>query len=212
MTDQEMSLIAKKFQTFQGNSSCVSREKKEMRKLKPHEQKLLKKVDPYYFKREENVRELKIIRRYHIQNRDDYTKYNMICGEIKMITNKLLAMEPEDRFRIEMTEHLLDKLYNMGIIHDKKSLAKCGKITASAFCRRRIPVVLVRLNMAENLKEAVTFVEQGHVRVGPNVVTDPAFLVTRTFEDFVTWVDDSKIRQKVLAYNDQLDDYTLLGL
>lgn len=32
---------------------------------------------------------------------------------------------------------------------------------------------------------------------GPQVVTDPAYHVTRNMEDFVTWVDTSKIRQKV---------------
>jgi len=52
---------------------------------------------------------------------------------------------------------------------------------------------------------------QGHIRVGPETVTDPAFLVTRPMGDFVTWVDTSKIRRKVLAYNDQLDDFDLLN-
>ena len=37
----------------------------------------------------------------------------------------------------------------------------------------------VRLKMAQTVKEAVKLVEQGHIRVGPEVVTDPAFLVTR---------------------------------
>ena len=45
--------------------------------------------------------------------------------------------------------------------------------------RRRLPVVMVRNHMAETLKAAVTFIEQGHIRVGPELVTDPAFLVTR---------------------------------
>ena len=49
------------------------------------------------------------------------------------------------------------------------------------------------------------------MRVGPDTVTDPAFLITRTMEDFVTWVDTSKIRRKVLKYNDKLDDYDLLN-
>lgn len=40
-------------------------------------------------------------------------------------------------------------------------------------------VVMARLRMAETLREAATFIEQGHVRVGPTTVTDPAFLVTR---------------------------------
>ena len=65
--------------------------------------------------------------------------------------------------------------------------------------------------MAEHLKEAVTYIEQGHVRVGPEVVTDPAFLVTRNMEDFITWVDSSKIKKKVMEYNDALDDYDAMG-
>lgn len=51
---------------------------------------------------------------------------------------------------------------------------------------------------------------KGHVRVGPDTVTDPAFLVTRSMEDFVTWVDTSKIRRKVKTYNDQLDDFEFM--
>ena len=52
---------------------------------------------------------------------------------------------------------------------------------------------------------------QGHVRLGPDTVTDPAFLVTRAMEDFVTWVDTSKIKRKVAKYNDAIDDFDLLA-
>lgn len=76
---------------------------------------------------------------------------------------------------------------------------------------RRLATILVRLKFAEHLKEAVTYIEQGHVRVGPQTVTDPAFLVTRNMEDFVTWVDTSKIKRKVLEYNEQLDDYDAMN-
>ena len=109
-----------------------------------------------------------------------------------------------------MTEQLLQKLYLMGIISTQKSLQKADEITASAICRRRLPVVMVRLKMAETVRNAVEFVEQGQVRIGPNVVTDPAFLVTKTMEDFVTWVDSSKVRRAVHKYNDKLDDFDLL--
>lgn len=77
--------------------------------------------------------------------------------------------------------------------------------------RRRLSTVLVRLKFAEHLKEAVTYIEQGHIRVGPDTITDPAFLVTRNMEDFITWVDTSKIRRKVLEYNEKLDDYDALN-
>jgi U3 small nucleolar ribonucleoprotein protein IMP3 len=58
--------------------------------------------------------------------------------------------------------------------------------------------------MAENLKAAVTFIEQGHVRVGPETISDPAFLVTRSMEDAVTWVDSSSIKRKILKYNEKV--------
>jgi U3 small nucleolar ribonucleoprotein protein IMP3 len=125
--------------------------------------------------------------------------------------SKIKDLGNEDPFRVDMTEKLLDKLYNMGFIPTKKNLTQCEKLAASAICRRRLPVVMVRLKMAESMREAVSFVEQAHVRVGTEVITDPAFLVTRSMEDYVTWVDTSKIKRTVAKYNDKLDDFDLLG-
>jgi len=126
------------------------------------------------------------------------------------LCSKLSQLDANDAFRIKMTDILLEKLYNMGLIPTNRSLAIAEKITVSAFCRRRLPVIMCRLKYSENLKEAISFVEQGHIRVGPEIVTDPAYLVTRNMEDFVTWVDTSKIKRHVMKYNDQLDDYDLL--
>jgi len=181
-----------------------------MRELKHHEKKLLRKVSLYSWKGEENIKVAKIMRRYHIQNREDYVAYNRICGNIQQLSAKLKTLKPDDPFRIAMTDQLLDKMFNMGLVTTKKSLQKAEEITTSALCRRRLPVIMVRMKMAETMRTAVTFVEQGQVRVGPNVVTDPAFLVTRNMEDFVTWVDSSKVRKTVQRYNDKLDDFDLL--
>jgi U3 small nucleolar ribonucleoprotein protein IMP3 len=56
-----------------------------MRKLKFHEKKLLKKVNLYAWKNENNLREIKVMRRYHVQNRDDYVKYNRLCGMVRKV-------------------------------------------------------------------------------------------------------------------------------
>lgn len=58
--------------------------------------------------------------------------------------------------------------------------------------------------MSEYIKNATDLIEQGHIRVGTEVVKDPAFLVSRTLEDFVTWVDSSKIRRHVMEYNNMV--------
>ena len=45
-----------------------------VRKLKYHEKKLLKKVDFISWEVDNNLHEVKVMRKYHIQKREDYTK------------------------------------------------------------------------------------------------------------------------------------------
>ena len=54
-----------------------------------------------------------------------------------------------------------------------------------------------RMKMAETIKDAVMYIEQGHVKVGVDTVSDPAFHVTRSMEDHITWVRGSRIGKKV---------------
>mmetsp|Transcript_33737 Transcript_33737/g.88678 ORF Transcript_33737/g.88678 Transcript_33737/m.88678 type:complete len:182 (+) Transcript_33737:57-602(+) len=179
-----------------------------VRPLKHHESKLLKKVD---FLRADSAREVPILRKYHIQRREDYTRYNRLCGAAKRLATRLSKLDPTDPFRQEQQRKLLEKVFNIGLIPTQKNMGLIDKMTASSFCRRRLPVVMVRVKMAETVRNAVELIEQGHVRVGPKMVTDPAMLITRRMEDFVTWVDTSRIRRTVQKYNDKLDDFDLLA-
>ena len=52
---------------------------------------------------------LQIIRRYHIQDRDDYKKYNKICGMITKLVSVIKRLDPQDPVRIELTDQTLDK-------------------------------------------------------------------------------------------------------
>ncbi|KAK6542949.1 Small subunit (SSU) processome component [Orbilia ellipsospora] len=182
-----------------------------VRKLKHHEQKLLRKVDFLTWKSDDNHREHDVMRRYHIQDSTTYHKYNKICGSLRQLAHKLSQLPPEDEFRREHEERILEKLFQMGILNSKSKMSDIeNKVTVAAFCRRRLPIIMTRLRMAENVPAAVKFIEQGHVRVGPDVMTDPAFLVTRNLEDFVTWVDSSKIKRSIMKYRDKVDDFDLL--
>lgn len=55
-----------------------------VRKLKYHEQKLLKKVDFLQWKSADNPHEAHVMRRYHVQDREDYTKYAIIVSMFRM--------------------------------------------------------------------------------------------------------------------------------
>lgn len=69
-----------------------------MRKLRFHEQKLLRKVDFLQWKNEHNLREVATMRRYHIQDRDDYKKYNKLCGMVtRMVRGPAACVFPAAR-------------------------------------------------------------------------------------------------------------------
>lgn len=181
-----------------------------VRKLKFHEQKLLKKVDFVNWQVDNNLHEVKVMRRYCVQKREDYTLYNKLSREIRDLARRVKdEIDQRSQHRADLSAALLEKTYQMGLIPAKWNLALCDKVNASSFCRRRLPVVMVRSRMAENVRTATQLVEQGHVRVGPEVIKDPAFLVTRNMEDFVTWVDTSAIRKHILEYQQQRDDYEM---
>jgi len=182
-----------------------------VRKLKHHEQKLLKKVDFLNWKQDANLREIKVMRRYHIQDREDYHKYNKLCGSLRSFAHRVSLLPAQDPFRTRMEGQLLSKLYDIGVLNSTAKLSDVeNKLTVAAFCRRRLAVFMCMSKMSETVSAAVKFIEQGHVRVGPDTITDSAYLVTRHMEDFVTWVDTSKLKRTILTYNDELDDFDLL--
>jgi len=96
-----------------------------------------------------------------------------------------------------MEGQILSKLYDMGVLNSQAKLSDIdNKLTVAAFCRRRLAVIMVTSKMAQTVSavsipsfgsltvmftedQAVKFIEQGHVRVGPDNIADPAYLVTR---------------------------------
>ena len=157
---------------------------KMVRQLKHHEQKLLRKVDFANYASDNQHRGAEIIRRYSLSNPNDYASYNRLAGQLRHLAHRIALLPPETPFRRKQEDQLLEKLHDMGLLGigggGKGKLSDVErKITVSAFCRRRLGVVMTRLRMSEHVSTANKFIEQGHVRVGTEVVTDPAFLVTR---------------------------------
>ncbi|KAK5272552.1 U3 small nucleolar ribonucleoprotein imp3 [Exophiala xenobiotica] len=187
-----------------------------VRKLKHHESRLLRKVDLTTYKSDgPSHREAAVRRRHHLTHPLDYSKYNALAGRLRQTAHLLSNLDPSDPYRVETETIMLEKLHHIGLLKQNRGqgagLSSVEKdVTVSAFCRRRLGVLMVRIGMVEHVSTAHKFIEQGHVRVGTEVVTDPAFLVSRGMEDFVTWVDASKVKRQVLQYREKLDDFDLL--
>src|SRR5882757_7524465 len=124
-----------------------------VRKLKHHESRLLRKVDLLTYKSDgPSHREASIRRRYHLTHPLDYSKYNTLCGRLRQLAHLLADLDPSDPYRVQMETTLLEKLWQMGILKQTRGqgagLSSVEKdVTVSAFCRRRLGIVMVRSGM-----------------------------------------------------------------
>ena len=87
-----------------------------------------------------------------MQDRDDYHKYNKLCGTVKSYAHRLSLLPEKDPFRSRMEGQLLSKLYDMGLINSTAKLSDIeNKLTVAAFCRRRLAVFVCMSKMAETV-------------------------------------------------------------
>lgn len=92
----------------------------------------------------------------------DYKKYNSMCGSLRQLAHKLSQLDPDsDPVRKKLESEVLDKLWRMGILKQSREqgagLSRVEReATVSAFCRRRLAVLMVRTGMVETIK-AVSF-------------------------------------------------------
>lgn len=79
-------------------------------------------------------------------------------GSLRQLAHKLAALDPDaDPIRQKTESEVLDKLWRMGILKQSREqgagLSRIEKeVTVSAFCRRRLAVVMARSGMVENIK------------------------------------------------------------
>jgi U3 small nucleolar ribonucleoprotein protein IMP3 len=76
-------------------------------------QRLLRKVDFVTWPSDNSHREQEVINRYRIQQRDDYKKYNQLCGQLRQMAHKLSLLSPTDPFRRKHEDLLLEKLFDV---------------------------------------------------------------------------------------------------
>ncbi len=177
-----------------------------MRKLRYHEERLLRKVNFLDWKTTNTKREQLVSSKYNLLERDEYHRYNKLVGMIAKLAMMLAKLPENDEMKSRLGRELVQKLYSVGFIKEKK-LYECSKVTVADMCNRRLPVIMKRMKMVSNIKDATKFIEHGHVKFGATVVRDPAVIVSSGMEECVAWVDDSKIKKKIDEFKGERDDF-----
>ena len=56
-------------------------------------------------------------------------------GKLQQFAKKLAELPSDDSYRIQTTEKLVKKLFDMGVLSSEGSLASVESLTASSFCK-----------------------------------------------------------------------------
>ncbi|ELP93847.1 U3 small nucleolar ribonucleoprotein IMP3, putative [Entamoeba invadens IP1] len=181
-----------------------------VRKLKYHEEKLMKKTDFINWKLDNGPLKAAIMRKYFIHSEKEYGSYLQVSYAIVALAKSIAKLPKTDEFRMVLTRRLCDALFDLGVIDLKEQgLSALDKLTASSFAERRLAVIMQRRKMVDTIQMGDTMITHGHVKVGPDIIRNPAFLISRTKEDYVSWDDQSKMRKKINEFNDAVDDYDI---
>ena len=100
-----------------------------------------------------------------------FFRYMKLCFAIRDLAHKISLLPSNDKIRLEYEKLLLEKCYNMGLINKTGTFSQLTYIQPAQFCRyfffhffrRRLPIMMMRLKMAEHSREAIQLVEQGRI-------------------------------------------------
>ncbi len=89
---------------------------------------------------------------------------------------------------------LIEKIYNMGLAPAKNvPLDNALGLTVRNILERRLQTLVYRKGIANTIKKARQFITHGHIMVGTTVITSPSHIITRSEEEKIMIVPDSKL-------------------
>jgi hypothetical protein len=94
---------------------------------------LLKKTDFFDWKTTSSLKKADVVRKYRLSSRKDYNFYNNLVGYVTKMADLIAKLPDREPFKKEITEQLVKKLFDYGLVSNKDGLEVAKKLTVSAF-------------------------------------------------------------------------------
>src|SRR3989338_1913925 len=122
--------------------------------------------------------EKELLKEYGLKNKREIWKITSRLKNFHEKAKTLIASRSTqaEKERIQM----MRKLASYGIVEESAALDNVLGLTVREFMDRRLQTLLVKLGMANSMKQARHFIVHSHIMVGEHVVTSPSYLVTKS--------------------------------
>jgi len=134
--------------------------------------------------------EKELLKKYGLKNKKEIWRARTLVGRFRQQARSLLASSGETVEKDK--KELLDKLNRLGIL-EGRSLDDVLALNVEHLLDRRLQTMVHKKGLVATLKQSRQFVVHGHVLVGDNAVSVPAYMVSRAEEDTIKVSDKIKV-------------------
>lgn len=140
--------------------------------------------------------ELKLCGVYGLKNKREVYRVDTQVSKIRTTARDLLKEDESSPRRAFEGPALLRRLQRYGILETSKNkLDYVLSLTVEDFLNRRLQTIVKQKNLASSIHQARCMIEQGHIRVGDQIVTNPGFMVRLSQEQNVDLVATSTLNE-----------------
>ncbi|MEM3382050.1 MAG: 30S ribosomal protein S4 [Candidatus Bathyarchaeia archaeon] len=127
--------------------------------------------------------ELKLIGEYGLRNKRELWRCHTILSRIRGIARSLLGKSGEEKVRLE--KEFLQSLTRRGILPENATLDHVLDLSIKDILERRLQTLTYRKGLARTIHQARQLISHGHIKIGPNRVYSPSYLVPKAHEQHI---------------------------
>jgi len=138
------------------------------------------------FEKERLDSELKICGEYGLRCKREVWRVSFQLAKIRKAARVLLTLDDKDPKRLFEGAALMRRLHRYGVLDEAKNkLDYVLGLKLQDFLERRLQTVVFKHGLAKSVHHARVLIQQGHIRVGKQIVNIPSFVVRTDSEKHV---------------------------
>ena len=129
------------------------------------------------FDKQRLERERELLKSFGLKRKTELWKLEALIRNYRSLARELAASRNAEREKI-----LVNKLVKMGVLNEGATLDDVLGLTIEKLLERRLPMLIFRKGLANNVKQARQLVTHGHVTIDGRRISYPSYIVPKDEE------------------------------
>ncbi len=132
-----------------------------------------------------------LVRDYGIANKTEIYKMQALLRKFALQAKNLISISTAQGE--QERKALISKLQSLSLINVDAQLDDVLALELKNIMERRLQTLVLRKGLANTVKQARQFIVHKHIKVGNKVITSPSYIVSKSNEATISFVDKSSL-------------------